>query len=106
MRLATVIGRVTLTQKEPAYEGGCLLIVQPLAREQFAGHSAPVGTGAPTMPLAKGSTLVVYDQLGAREGCIIGYTDGAEASQPFPGDAPVDAYAACIVQHLDYHPPR
>ncbi len=98
MRLGTVIGRVTLTQQEPVYHGGRLLIVQPLSREQFAG--------APVQPLAKGSSLVVYDQLGAGDGCIIGFTEGAEASQPFPGDAPVDAYAACIVQHLDYHPPR
>lgn len=97
MRLGTVIGRVTLTQAEPVYQGGCLLIVQPLSRAQFAG--------APGTPLAAGSSLVVYDQLGAGQGAVIGFTEGAEAAQPFPGDAPVDAYAACIVDQLDYRPP-
>lgn len=98
MRLGTVIGRVTLTLKEPVYTGGCLLIVQPFSREQFAG--------APPVPLAKGSSVVVYDELGAGEGCIVGFTEGAEAAQPFEGDAPVDAYVACIVNHISYQPPR
>ena len=75
MRLGHVIGRITLTQKEPVYEGGRLLIVQPLSRAQFAG--------APAEPLAKGSSVIVYDQLGAGPGCIIGFTEGAEATQPF-----------------------
>ncbi len=98
MRLGTVIGRVTLTLKEPVYTGGCLLLVQPFSREQFAG--------APPLPLAKGSSLVVYDELGAGEGSIVGFTEGAEAAQPFEGDAPVDAYVACIVTQITYTPPR
>ncbi len=98
MRLGTVIGRVTLTLKEPVYTGGRLLIVQPFTREQFAGAAMP--------PLAKGSSLVVYDELGAGEGSIVGFTEGAEAAQPFAGPAPVDAYVACIVNHLSYAPPR
>lgn len=115
MRLGTVIGRVTLTKQEPAYEGGRLLLVQPLSREQYAAFStargadaasgAPAGTRPVAVPLAKGNSLVVFDHLGAHEGCIVGYTEGTEASQPFEGDAPVDAYAACIVQHIDFHPP-
>jgi microcompartment protein CcmK/EutM len=97
MRLGTVIGRITLTQQEPVYRGGRLLIVQPLSRAQFAG--------APALPLAPGSSLIVYDQLGAGEGSIVGFTEGTEATQPFTGDAPVDAYCACIVERIEYHPP-
>lgn len=97
MRLGTVIGRITLTQMEPVYEGASLLIVQPLSKAQFAG--------APTIPLAKGSSLIVYDQLGAGQGGIIGFTEGAEATQPFTGPAPVDAYNACIVERINYEPP-
>ena len=48
---------------------------------------------------------MVYDELGAQEGNIVGFTEGAEATQPFNRDAPVDAYSACIVQHIDYRPP-
>jgi len=98
MRLGTVIGRVTLTLKEPVYTGGRLLLVQPFTRAQFASATMP--------PLAKGSSLVVYDELGAGEGCIVGFTEGAEATQPFDGPAPVDAYVACLVNQINYQPPR
>jgi microcompartment protein CcmK/EutM len=97
MRLGTVIGRVTLNLQEPAYAGGRLLIVQPWTHAQFRGAAIP--------PLPAGASLVVYDELGAGPGSTIGFTEGAEASQPFPGDAPVDAYCACLVQHVDYRPP-
>ncbi|HWA27382.1 MAG TPA: EutN/CcmL family microcompartment protein [Lacunisphaera sp.] len=97
MRLGTVIGRITLTLKEPVFQGGTLLLVQPWTRAQFAGAAVP--------PLPAGSTVVVYDELGAGQGGVIGFTEGAEASQPFPGDAPVDAYCACLVHAVDYRPP-
>ncbi len=97
MRLGTVIGRITLTLQEPVYRGGRLLLVQPWARAQFVGAAIP--------PLPAGSTLVVYDELGAGQGCVVGFTEGAEASQPFLGDAPVDAYCACLVHSVDYQPP-
>ena len=114
MRLGTVIGRVTLTQKEPVYTGGRLLIVQPLSREQFvaaardtAGSSAAAQATRESvrLPLAKGSSVVAFDQLGAGEGSIVGFSEGAEASQPFEGDAPVDAYVVCIVDQISYTPP-
>lgn len=110
MRLGTVIGRVTLTSQEPAYRGGRLLLVQPWTREQFAA-AAPQVTGrspfaALSVPLPRGSSVVVYDELGAGPGHVVGFTEGAEATQPFTGDAPVDAYCSCIVDQLTYQPPR
>ncbi|ACB74582.1 EutN/CcmL family microcompartment protein [Opitutus terrae] len=115
MRLGIVIGRVTLTQKEPVYNGGRLLIVQPWTRAEFAAASAdrsgdatpssrPIGSNI-ALPLPKGSSVIVYDELGAGIGSIIGFTEGAEATMPFTGDAPVDAYCACIVDQVDYQPP-
>jgi ethanolamine utilization protein EutN len=106
MRLGTVIGRVTLTQQEPVYRGGRLLLVQPWTRAQFAAATAGSASSPLAAPLPPGSTVVVYDELGAGEGSMIGFTEGAEAAQPFTGDAPVDAYCACIVEQLSYHPPR
>jgi microcompartment protein CcmK/EutM len=97
MRLGTVIGRVTLNQQEPIYAGAHLVIIQPLSREQF--------TGAPVIPLTKGSSVVAYDPLGAGEGALVGFTEGAEASQPFDRDAPVDAYVACMIDRILYTPP-
>jgi microcompartment protein CcmK/EutM len=97
MRLGTVIGKATLGLSDPALKGGRFLLVQPLSRAQFAG--------SPLLPLAPGSTVVVYDGIGADEGQIIGFTEGAEASAPFPVATPVDAYASCLIDQLHYTPP-
>jgi ethanolamine utilization protein EutN len=97
MRLGHVIGRVTLSQQDPSYQGGRFLLVQPLSKAQFAG--------APMLPLAKGSSLVVYDNLGAGVGNLIGFTEGAEASAPFDRPTPVDAFNAALIDQIFYSPP-
>ena len=97
MRLGHVIGRITLSKQDPAYLGGRFMLVQPFNQEQFAG--------APMTPLASGSSLVVYDNLGAGAGHIIGYIEGAEASAPFPQPSPVDAFNAAIIDQIFYNPP-
>jgi ethanolamine utilization protein EutN len=56
-------------------------------------------------PLAPGSTLVMYDQLGAGVGHVVGFTEGAEATAPFPEPTPVDAYCAAIIDQIFYQPP-
>jgi ethanolamine utilization protein EutN len=97
MRLGHVIGRVTLSKQEPAYKGGRFLLVQPFGAAQFRG--------AAMTPLAKGSTVVVYDRLGAGLGHVVGFTEGSEAAVPFDQPTPVDAYNAAIVEGVFYHPP-
>ena len=97
MRLGHVIGRVTLSQQDPAYQGGRFLLVQPFGSDQFRG--------APMTPLAKGNSLVVYDNLGAGVGHVIGFTEGAEVTAPFPQPTPVDAFNAAIIDTYFYHPP-
>lgn len=97
MRLGHVIGRVTLSRQDPAYKGGRFLLVQPFAKAQFQG--------APMVPLAPGSSLVVYDNLGAGLGHVIGFTEGSEASAPFHDPTPVDAFNAALVDEFFYHPP-
>ena len=106
MRLGTVIGRVTLTIKDPSYSHGSLLLVQPWTRAQFAAHTGKPIVEAPLpAPLPSGSTVVVFDELGAGPGNVIGFTEGAEAQQPFANGAAIDAYAACIVHQVEYRPP-
>ncbi len=97
MRLGQVIGKVTLSASDAALRGGRFLLVQPLSREQFAG--------APLLPLAKGATLVVYDNLGASPGHVVGFTEGAEAAAPFAQATPVDAFNAAIIDRILYTPP-
>jgi microcompartment protein CcmK/EutM len=97
MRLGHVIGKVTLSKQDPAFKGARFLLVQPFAKAQFAG--------APMTPLAKGISLVVYDNLGAGLGHTIGFTEGAEASAPFNQPTPVDAFNAAIIDEIFYKPP-
>lgn len=97
MRLGHVIGRVTLSQQDPAYKGGRFLLVQPFDKSKFQGGDVE--------PLAKGSSLVVYDNLGAGVGHIIGFTEGAEATAPFDNPTPVDAFCAALIDQIFYNPP-
>ncbi len=97
MRLGHVIGKVTLSVQDPAYLGGRFLLVQPFAKAQFQG--------APMTPLAPGNSLVVYDNLGAGLGHIIGFTEGSEAAAPFEQPTPVDAFNAALVDEFFYNPP-
>jgi microcompartment protein CcmK/EutM len=97
MRLGHIIGKVTLSAADPALRGARFLLVQPHSREQFAG--------APMEPLAKGSSLVIYDDLGAGLGHVVGFTEGAEAAAPFPHPTPIDAYNAALIDTLHYTPP-
>ena len=97
MRLGHVIGKVTLSVQDPAYRVGRFLLVQPFAQAQFRG--------APMTPLAAGNSLVVYDNLGAGLGHIIGFTEGSEAAAPFEQPTPVDAFNAALVDEFFYTPP-
>ena len=50
----------------------------------------------------RGEELVVYDILGAGAGSLIGVSEGREAANPFgKTKTPVDAYCACLIDHLD-----
>lgn len=97
MRLGQVIGKVTLSTADPALCGARFMLVQPLSRAQLSG--------APLLPLATASSLVVYDNLGAGIGQIIGFTEGAEAAVPFAEPTPVDAYNAALVDTIFHTPP-
>jgi len=47
---------------------------------------------------------VVYDDLGGGVGDVIGYEEGAEASQPFPQPTPIDAINCALVDEMFYCP--
>jgi ethanolamine utilization protein EutN len=90
MRIGEVWGRVTLSRVHPSLKRGKLLIVRPL----------PLGALQASTP-KRGEELVVFDELGAGAGSLIGFSEGREAANPFqPDKVPVDAYAACILDHI------
>ena len=99
MRVAQVIGRVTLSIQDPSFKGGRWLMVNPLDAGQFndACQKAPA--------LTSQSTLVAYDNMGAGDGDIVGIVEGAEATAPFDHDIPIDAITVAIFDSLSYEPP-
>lgn len=99
MRVAQVIGRVTLNVQDPAFTGGRWLLCNPVAVEDFnrACGQRP--------PMSGQSTLVSYDNLGAGEGDIVGIVEGAEATAPFDHDIPIDAITVAIFDSLTYQAP-
>jgi microcompartment protein CcmK/EutM len=96
MRIGQVIGRVTLNRSEASYKAGRFLLVHPLSRAQLSGGDLQV--------LARASTVVVYDKLGARAGDLIGYSESGEAAAAFQTPTPVDAYCAAILDTITYRP--
>ncbi len=90
MRIAEVIGRVTLSRSTPASGG--------------PGSSSPVRCRPrpwSTTPGPSGEEVVAFDDLGAGPGALIGLSEGAEAANPFrPAKRPIDAYNACLIDRL------
>ncbi len=99
MRIAQVIGRVTLSLQDPSFKGGRWLIANPLDACQFndACRSAPALSAQPS--------LIAYDNLGAGTGDIVGIVEGAEATAPFDFPIPIDAITVAIFDSLSYQPP-
>jgi ethanolamine utilization protein EutN len=89
MRIAEVIGNVTLSRANAAVTGLRWIIGVPFSLKALK-------TGGP----ADGEDMVIADVLGAANGQQIGFTEGGEAAVPFmPEKKPVDAYCACILDH-------
>lgn len=95
MKVGRVIGRVVLSQSVFPKPGGSLRIVQPLGRRDLETQNS----GSKTF-FSKAPALVVYDELGAQEGDLIGITEGGEAMRPFDFPMPVDAYCACLLDQV------
>ena len=94
MRIARVIGKVTMTVRMPDILPGSYLIVRTCNRRTLQGKDA-----------GNDETLVLYDCLAGREGNLIGLVEGREASAPFyPQKVPFDCYNGCILDDLKFEP--
>jgi len=94
MRIARVIGRVTLNSQLPELRPGSYLIVRPCNRSALAGKSD-----------GNEESEVLYDCLAAGNGDLVGLVEGREATAPFyPDKVPYSAYNACILDTVDFHP--
>ena len=90
MRIAEVIGRITLSRSHPNLKAARYVIALPLPLEALLEDSTN-----------RGEEVIAYDDLGASPGAIIGLSEGREAANPFGKTrTPVDAYCACLIDHL------
>lgn len=90
MRIAEVLGSVTLSRQHPSLKGGRFVIALPLPLEALTGGSSN-----------RGEDVVAYDDLGASAGGLIGLSEGREAANPFgKNKTPVDAYCACLIDQI------
>ncbi len=96
MKLGQVLGRVVLNTQDPAYTGGRFLVVHPLDRKQLSGGALK--------DLTPGVSIVAWDELGAGDGDVVGYSESGEAAAPFENPTPVDAYICAILDHWTYQP--
>ena len=91
MRIAKVVGTVTLNRCHPSFVGARLRLVVPLSLSDLRGQTQP-----------SADEMVAWDENGAGVGSLIAMSEGAEATQPFrPELKPVDAYASAILDEIN-----
>jgi ethanolamine utilization protein EutN len=90
MRIAEVIGKVTLSRWHASLEGASWKLGVPLSHTALNGDAS-----------GRGEAFVIYDALGAGEQSLIAVSEGAEAAAPFqPKIVPLDAYNAAILDRV------
>jgi ethanolamine utilization protein EutN len=90
MRIAEVIGNVTLSRVHPSMAGARWVIGVPLGLRALRAGGPP-----------DGEEVVIFDGLGAGTGSRVAFSEGGEAAAPFyPQRKPVDAYCACILDRV------
>ena len=92
MRIARVIGKVTLNRQMSELAAGRYLVVRPLDRTSLAGDCR-----------GGEESIVIFDELSAAAGDLVGVSEGREATAPFwPKKVPYDSYNAAILDEVDF----
>lgn len=98
MRVGQVIGKVVMSQQDPAFKAARWLVISPV-------DSADLSTACSKAPaLGKQPSLVVYDAIGAGLHDIVGFVEGAEATAPFDNPTPIDAITVALFDQIQYSP--
>ncbi|MBI2477700.1 MAG: EutN/CcmL family microcompartment protein [Planctomycetia bacterium] len=93
MRIAKILGTVTLNRALPEFAGASLRLAVPMSLANLTGDEEPAG-----------EELVLWDEFGSGAGDLVALSEGGEAAQPFrPKDKPVDAYNAAILDDIDFN---
>ena len=97
MRIAEVIGKVTLSRCHPSIENATWRLVVPLNQAGLSAHAAGKSSDS-----GRDEPLVALDEMSAGNGSLIALSESAEASAPFyPDQKPINAYIAAILDHVE-----
>ncbi|HEY4381663.1 MAG TPA: EutN/CcmL family microcompartment protein [Acidobacteriaceae bacterium] len=97
MRLGIVRGHVTLSPAVPELIGKTLVVLEPVTMTNLVAKNG----------LGGGKSLVAVDALGAAQGQMVAFTEGAEATNPYwPNRVPIDAYCTLIVDSITTGNPK
>ncbi len=101
MKLAKIIGNVTLSKAHPTMVGAVFKLAVPLREEDLEKiKNLPLNENPGNSDITS-EEFVVYDPLGTAEGQFVGIGEGREAVNPFyPDYKPVDAYCALILDNI------
>ncbi len=92
MRIAQIIGTVTLNRSHPTFQAARLRVALPMSLESLTKNTPPDPAGM----------CVCWDEIGTGIGSRVAMTEGPEAAQPFrPQLKPVDAYVAALLDEVD-----
>ena len=95
MKIAKILGTVTLNRCLPSCKAARLRLAVPLSLDNLSTDSEPDLAG----------TLVVWDELGSGQDQLLALSEGGEAAQPFrPELKPVDSYNAAILDTINLKP--
>ena len=90
MRIAEVVGTVTLSRPHPSLEGGRWRLVVPLSQADLVGDTTDA------------EPIVAWDGCSADIGSQVLIAESTEAAAPFhPEKKPVGAYIAAILDTLE-----
>jgi len=91
MRIAKIIGTVTLSRQHRSLDGATLKLAMPLLIDEQSSEW-----------VNSDELITAWDELGCGVGTIAAVSEGPEATRPFrPELKPIDAYVTAILDSID-----
>lgn len=90
MRIATIVGRVTLSVQHPSLVGKRMLVALPWSTKTY------------TTGKDHDYSIIAADELGANVGQNVTVCESTEATRPFKNPTPCDAYCGALLDEISY----
>lgn len=101
MKMAKIIGTVTLAKQHPTMQGASFKLAVPIRESDLSDLDGLSLSEHPGNSEITSEEFVIYDTLGVAVGQYVGVGEGREAVNPFyPEYKPVDAYCTLILDKI------